>query len=68
MLVFLAVLDLVEVIRATLVAVHGLLIAVTSPLGQGLSGTWASVTVAHGLCSCISSALEHKLNRCGLQA
>ena len=31
-------------------------------------GAWASVLGAHGLTSCSSWALEHKLNSCGTQA
>ena len=47
---------------------RGLLVAVTSlAVEYGLSGLQASVVVAHGLSSCDSQALEHRLF-CGAQA
>ena len=53
----------------SLVAVCGLLIAVTSLVAEhGLSVVWTSVVAAHGLSSCISLALEHSLSSCGAWA
>ena len=50
----------------SLVVVCGLLIVVASLVRQhGLQGTQASVAVAHGLSSCISLALEHRLGSWG---
>ena len=50
------------------VAVHGLLIAMASLVVEHrLYGSQASVAEAHGLRSCGSWALEHRLN-CGAQA
>ena len=47
----------------------GLLIAVVSfIMGHGLWGVWTSVVVAHGVSSCASRALEHRLNGCGARA
>ena len=47
-------------------AVHKLLIAVASlVVERGLRGARASVAAAHGLSSCSSWALEHRLDRCG---
>ena len=47
----------------------GLLIVVTFLVAEhGLSGMWASVVAAHGLSSCGSQALEHRLNSCGTWA
>ena len=45
----------------TLAAEHALLIVVTL-------GSWALVVVAHGLGSCGSQALEHRLSCCGAHA
>ena len=36
--------------------------------GAWALGTWASVVVARGLCSCGLQALEHKLSSCGARA
>ena len=48
------------------VAKNRLLIAVASLVAElGLSGLRASVVVAHGLSSCSSQTLEHRLNSCG---
>ena len=56
----------------SLVAVHGLLMAVVFPVAEhGLQGARASVVVAHGLhglSSCGSQALEHRLSSCGARA
>ena len=53
----------------TLVVVHVLLIAVASfVMEHATLGMWASVVVAHVLCSCHFQALEHRLNSCGAQA
>ena len=52
-----------------LVAVHGLLIPMASPVAEHrLSGEWASVAGAHGPSSPGSQALEHRLNprACGI--
>ena len=38
-----------------------------SSCGARTLGAWASVVVAHGLNSCSSRALEHRLSRCGAQ-
>ena len=47
----------------SLVAVHGLFIAVASLVVEHrLSGAWASGVVALGLRSCSSPAVEHGLN------
>ena len=55
--------------EATLVAVPGLLIAAASLVAEHrLWGTQASVAEAHGLRSCSSQALEHRLNNCGAWA
>ena len=49
--------------------VHGLLIAMGSfVLKHRLQDTWASVLSAHGLSSCHSQILEHRLNSCGTWA
>ena len=51
------------VLGFSLVAVHRLLHAVVSLAAERrLQGTWASVVVTHGLQSCGSQALEHRLN------
>ena len=65
-----AVFSLVVASRGfSLVAVCRLFIAVASLVAeQRPQGTWASVTVARGLSSCGSWALEHRLNSCGTQA
>ena len=48
---------------SSLVAVHGLLIAVASfVMEPGLQGTQASVVEVPGLHSCSFQALEHRLN------
>ena len=53
----------------SLAEVCRLLIALASLIAMhGLQGVWASVVVAHGLGSCGSQAIEHRLNRCGPQA
>ena len=53
----------------SLVAVHGLLIAVASPTAEyGLQDTQASATVARGLSSCGSWALENRFNSCAARA
>ena len=49
------------------VAVRGLLVAVSCCGAQPL-GVWASVVVAHGLSSCGSRALEHRLSAYGARA
>ena len=50
-------------------AVHGLLVAMASPVVEhGLWGAQASVVVAHGLSSRGSRALEHRPNSCGTWA
>ena len=50
----------------SLVAARELLVAVASLIGDhGLQGTQAAVVWAHGLSSCGSWALEHRLNCCG---
>ena len=52
-----------------LIALCGLLIAVDSLFVEhGLWGLQASEVAAHGLSSCGSRALEHKLNSCGAHA
>ena len=67
--IFLAVLGLHCCMGFSLVALHRLLITVTSPVAEhGLSGTRVSAVAAHGLKSCDSGALEHRLNCCGTQA
>ena len=50
------------------IAVRGLLIAVASRCGAWALGVRASVVVAHGLSSCGSPALEHRLSNCGARA
>ena len=53
----------------SLVAVHRLLIAVASLFaGHRFYSTQASAVAAHGLDSCTSWALGHRLNSCGTQA
>ena len=53
----------------SLVAVHGLLIAVASLVAEDrLEGMQASVVSARGLSSCGSQALEHRLSSYGIQA
>ena len=53
----------------SLVAVHGLLIAVASLVAEDrLEGMQASVVSARGLSSCGSQALEHRLSRCDTQS
>ena len=45
------------------------LIVVLSLVSEhGLYSAWVLVAVAHGLSSCGSPALEHRLNRCGTWA
>ena len=52
-----------------LVAVCGFLIVVASPVAEhGLWGFWGSVVGAHGLSTCSSLALEHRLHSCGAWA
>ena len=51
---------------SSLVAMHRLFIAVASLFMK--HGSTASVVSAHGLSSCHSWALEHRLNSCGKQA
>ena len=54
---------------ATLVSLRGLLVAAASLVAEHrLQGVQASVVVAHGLGSCGSRALEHRLNNCGAPA
>ena len=54
---------------SSLVAVHGLLIAVASfVMEPGLQGTQASVVEVPGLHSCSFQALEHRLSSCGPRA
>ena len=54
---------------ATLVSLRGLLVAAASLVAEHrLWGTQASVAEAHGLRSCSSQALEHRLNNCGAWA
>ena len=53
----------------SMVAVWWLLIAVTSLVAEhGLLGAQASAVVVHGLSSCSSWSLEHRLNSCGTPA
>ena len=53
----------------SLVTVCRLLTAVISlAVARGLQGTQASVVAAHGLNSCDSQALEHRLKSCGTRA
>ena len=53
----------------SLAAIYRLLIAVASPvLEHSLQSLRASVIVAHGLNSCGSQTLEHKLSSCGTGA
>ena len=55
--------------RLSLVVVRGLLIAVSSLVGEHrLQGTQVSVVAAHGLNSCDSQAPELRLGSCGTQA
>ena len=64
-----AFLQLQETGGYSLVAVCGLLTAMASPVVEfGLQGIQASVVVACGLRSCVSPALEHRLNSCGAGA
>ena len=50
-------------------AARRLLIAVATLVSDhGLSGAQASVVTACGLSSCVSQALEHRLNSCGTWA
>ena len=52
----------------SLIVVCGLLMAVASLVAElGLSGVRASVIAAHGLSSCDSRPLEHRINSCGAQ-
>ena len=52
----------------SLAAVHELLIAVGLLIAEdGALGTQAPVAAMHGLCSCGSWALEHRLSSCGAQ-
>jgi len=65
----LAVLDLCCCADFSLVAMLGLLIAVTSFIAEhGLEGEQASLATAVGFSSCSSRALEHKLSSCGIWA
>ena len=50
------------------VVVHRHLIAVASRGGAWALDMWASVVVEHGLRSCSSQALEHRLSSCGTWA
>ena len=53
----------------SIVAGHRLLIVEASvATAHGLWGKWTSVAMAHGLSSCSSCALEHRLGSCGAQA
>ena len=53
----------------SLVVVHGLLIAgVTLVAENRLYGPQASVVATHGLSSCGSRAVGHRLNSCGERA
>ena len=53
----------------SLVALHGLLTAVSSLVTEHeLYGTWASAGAARGLRGCRLQALEHRLNSCGARA
>ena len=53
----------------SMVAVCWLLIAVASLVAEhGILGAQASVVVVHGLSSCSSWSLEHRLNSCGTRA
>ena len=74
---FLAVLGLCHCVQAfsscgkrelLFIAVHGLLIAITSLCRARALGARASVVVACGLSSCGSQALERRLNSCGAWA
>ena len=53
---------------ATLVAVHGLLIAMASLVEHRLQGRQASAGVARGLSSYGSQALEHRFSSCSKRA
>ena len=65
----LAVLDLCCCTDFSLVAMLGLLIAVTSLIAEHrLEGEQASLAAAVGFSSCSSQALEHKLSSCGIWA
>ena len=44
---------------------HRLLIAVASLAERRFQGAQASVLVTHGLSSCVSQTLKHKLSSCG---
>ena len=58
-----------EIGSYALVAVLGLLLAEASlAVEHGRQGMWAPVPVACGLSSCVSQALEHRLNSCGAWA
>ena len=52
----------------SLVAVGRLLTEVASLVEHRLWGLQATVIAAHGLSSCSSQALEHRLNSCGMGA
>ena len=52
----------------SLTAVSGLLLAVAYLMEQRLQGTKSSVAATHGLSSCGSPALEHRLQSGGTQA
>ena len=61
--------SLVAVSRGYSRAAQRLLTAVASLAAEHtLQGTWVSEVAAHGLSSCASRALEHRLNSCGAQA
>ena len=53
---------------SSLVVVRGLLIAVASHCRAQAPGAQTSVVVAHGLSSCSSWALQHRLSSCGARA
>jgi len=55
--------SLVAESRGYSLVLHGLLTVVASLAAE--LGLWASVTVARGLSSCSSQALEHRLDSCG---
>ena len=59
--------SLIVVSKGCSLVVLRLLIAVASRCRQGL-GARASVAEAHGLSTCDSWTLEHKVNNCGVQA
>ena len=52
----------------SLVVVRGLLVVVASLVEDGPYGTQASVVTVHGLRSCGSQTLEHRLSSCGAWA